>query len=119
MTTAFVYDTVTDFSNGVDVSPALVAELAASSIVPALDLTLTKIDGTTLTLVFDASLSAAEETTLHGDASPPAQGSMLGDHAGPPVTPPSVTGSRGDGTALANLLVALDGAGVITDDTSA
>ncbi len=82
MATIFVYDTGDDFSDGVDLG-LLATEIAAAAIVPELDLALTMIQGTTLTLVFDAGLSTGEETTLHGDASPPAGGSVLGDHAGP------------------------------------
>ncbi len=118
MTTTFVYDTGDDFTSGVELG-TLRDELEASSIEPALVVAPpTGIAGTTLTLVFDADLSSAEETTLHGDASPPAGGSVLGDHGGPP-SPPSVTGSRGGNAALASLLTVLDTAGVITDDTSA
>jgi hypothetical protein len=43
----------------------------------------------------------------------------LGFHGEPPVTRQTVTGSRADGTALTNLLAALDTLGIITDGSSA
>jgi hypothetical protein len=44
---------------------------------------------------------------------------QLGFHGATPVGQQTVTGSRGDGTALANLLTALDALGLIVDGSSA
>ena len=41
------------------------------------------------TVVFRADLSAAEEAVLHGDTSPPAVGSIIGDHSGEPLEDPA------------------------------
>jgi hypothetical protein len=46
-------------------------------------------------------------------------GNTLGFHGATPVAQQTVTGSRGDGTALANLLSALDELGLIVDSTTA
>ncbi|MGV9278039.1 hypothetical protein [Streptomyces griseosporeus] len=46
-------------------------------------------------------------------------GNRLGFHGKPPVTQQAVTGSRSDGTALANLLAALDTLGFIDDQSTA
>lgn len=43
----------------------------------------------------------------------------LGFHGAAPVAQQTVTGSRGDGSALANLLTALDALGLIVDSTTA
>lgn len=70
---------LSDHANGLD-SDALAQEVADSSIAKVLvDLAQDVAAGTYL-VWFDVALSAAEETTLHGDATPPAAGSVLGDH---------------------------------------
>lgn len=46
-------------------------------------------------------------------------GNRLGFHGAAPVTRQAVTGSRADGTALTNLLAALDTLGLIDDQTTA
>ncbi|MGK9463924.1 hypothetical protein ACSLFT_28420 [Streptomyces sp. G6] len=46
-------------------------------------------------------------------------GNTLGFHGAAPVAQQTVTGSRTDGTALANLLTALDALGLIVDGSSA
>ena len=46
-------------------------------------------------------------------------GNKLGFHGETPISRQAVTGSRADGTALANLLTALDALGLITDNTTA
>lgn len=47
------------------------------------------------------------------------QGSSLGFYNASPVSKPTITGSRGDGTALASLLTQLASLGLITDSTTA
>jgi hypothetical protein len=58
---------------------------------------------------------------LYGDTRHVIDGAAntLGFHGATPVTQQTVTGSRGDGTALANLLTALDALGLIVDGSSA
>lgn len=46
-------------------------------------------------------------------------GNQLGFHGAAPVSQQTVTGSRGDGAALASLLTALDALGLIVDGSSA
>lgn len=62
---------------------------------------------------FTAALYGAVRHTLDGD------GNTLGFHGATPVAQQAVTGSRGDGTALANLLTALATLGLIVDGTTA
>jgi hypothetical protein len=45
-------------------------------------------------------------------------GSAVGFYGAPPVTRPTITGSRSDGTALANLLSKLQAMGLIVDNTT-
>lgn len=60
-----------------------------------------------------ASLYGAVRHVIDPDAN------TLGFHGATPVTQQTVTGSRGDGTALANLLTALDALGLIVDGSTA
>jgi hypothetical protein len=62
---------------------------------------------------FVAALYGAVVHTIDPD------GNRLGFHGATPVTRQAITGSRTDGTALANLLTALETRGDFTDDTTA
>ncbi|MDX2528040.1 hypothetical protein [Streptomyces europaeiscabiei] len=62
---------------------------------------------------FVASLYGAVVHVIDPDAN------RLGFHGKTPVTQQAITGSRADGTALANLLAALDNLGLIDDQTTA
>lgn len=80
--TSYQYTIATDFPNGIVDSDRLSREIVAQ-----IATTLERIDtddGVCI-VVFVAALSAGEKTTLDGDASPPAAGSIIGDHTGDPV----------------------------------
>ena len=75
-----------DLPSGFD-SDVLVAEIEASPMVTKLLGVTAGVpdqEGKDLHLLFVDALPAGEKTTLDGDADPPATGSILGDHAGPP-----------------------------------
>ncbi len=82
MATSYGPYNLSDFPGGSADSDALRKSVDDSSIAKNLvDLSQDIAAGNYL-VWFDAALSAAEETTLHGDATPPAAGSLLGDHLG-------------------------------------
>lgn len=78
---------VADLSSGFD-TDVFLAEFAASSIATELLGVSTGVrdpdeqDPDDLHLLFADALATGEKTTLDGDATPPAVGSLLGDHAG-------------------------------------
>lgn len=116
--TKYTFSVANDFSAGVDLAKVIAEANADQGITPAVDETQTKAVGDVFDLWFDDALDAAGLTALHGDASPPAAGSVLGDHAGPMPNPPTITGSRAGNAALASLLTALHDRGHIIDNTT-
>lgn len=80
--TTYPYTVSTDFPNGVVDLDRLTHEIQQSSIVTAL----ARIDrhADACDVIFQAALTAAEKTTLDGDTSPPAAGSLIGAHQGQP-----------------------------------
>lgn len=93
--TPYTYTIATDFPNGIVDPDRLTLEILASAIVTALARIDT--DDGDCSVVFVAALTAGEKTILDGDASPPAAGSIIGDHTGAPV--PSVQGTTFTSTA--------------------
>jgi len=77
MATEFTYSISADMPDGAVDNTALMGEISASSIVPALKYI--SIDGDELKIVFATDLSAGEETILDGDTTGPA-GGLLAAH---------------------------------------
>ncbi len=96
--TKYTYEIATNFPNGKIDSPRLTQEIQQSSIVTALD-RIDTADGY-CDVWFKAALSAGDETTLDGDASPASTGSLIGDHSGEPL--PSIV-ETSDGVPIVHI----------------
>lgn len=87
--TPYPYTIATDFSAG-KVDPDRLGREIVAQIATAL--VRIDTDAGICTVVFAAALTAPEKTSLDGDASPPAPGSIIWDHTGAPVlSVPSTT----------------------------
>lgn len=81
--TTYTYSMTNDFPGGKILPSNLVTEIAASSIVTALD----HIDtnGDVVSIVFKGALSQADKTTLDGDTTAPAGGLIAAHNHTPPI----------------------------------
>ncbi len=106
--TEYTYTISTDFPNGTVDVPRLTDEIVGSTIITALDNVTT--NGDSCIVSFKAALSAEDKITLDGDTTPPAVGSIIGDHSGEPL--PAVAPEF----ALANVKVTHDEMMVVSSE---